>query len=153
MNFFLKHLQAFTSQKGEVIMSFKKITVSFVALVIALLTPLSLVSAAGYVWIWGGKVHYSSSLNAYITPVDSAHASEYIQVCNPTDYTQTFYIKDYDPDSADEYLTSTSETLYPHTCSVHWIRLLEDGSNGKAEIYIQAKSNSNGYNDVYAIYD
>ncbi|MXQ55345.1 hypothetical protein [Shimazuella alba] len=136
-------------------MSFKKITVPFLAFLFALLTPFSLVFAdsAGWQLLWSGQVHYNSTLNAYITPVDSAHASEYIRVCNPTGSTQNFYIKDYDPDSSDEYLTSGYESLSPYSCDSYWIRFLEDGTNGQAEIYLQTTNKSSGYNDQYKIYD
>ncbi|SHE88038.1 hypothetical protein SAMN05444392_104104 [Seinonella peptonophila] len=129
-------------------MNLKKIFVPFLSLLFALVIPFSSVFAdsAGWQVLTSEKVHYNKTLDSYITGVDNAHASGYIKVCNWSDGGRYFYIKEYDPDKADNWITYAY--LGKNGCNSWNIQDYVDGSNKKAEIYIQT-SNSNSWFIIY----
>ncbi|SHF20168.1 hypothetical protein SAMN05444392_11052 [Seinonella peptonophila] len=126
-------------------MGFKKITVLFFGLLFALLVVPFSSAFADTTLLWSGGVTYNSDLDAYITPVDSAHASGTIQVCNTSSFGRWFYIKDHDPDGSDEYLYDTMSYLSPGYCGLYYIQNLVDGTNGKAEIYLQTSNSGSSF--------
>jgi hypothetical protein len=102
-------------------------------------------ASAGTILLWSGGVTYNSALDAYITPFDSAHASATIQVCNTSSLGRWFYIKDHDPDGSDEFLYDTMSYLSPGYCGLYYIQNLVDGTNGKAEIYLQTSNSGSSF--------
>jgi hypothetical protein len=93
-------------------------------------------------------VHWNSTLGAYITGVNNAQASGYVKVCNKGSSKVFYNVKEYDEGSnQDEVITYDS--LYPGDCRSYDISGFVDGSNGKAEIYLQTSTKG----AKFALYD
>jgi hypothetical protein len=133
-------------------MSLKKTVTTFFVSLFVLVLPLSSVFADSAGWqtlTYWEKVHWNSTLDYYITNVDGAHASGYVKVCNNSSGGRYFYIKDYDPDNADDHFTYAY--LSSGACDSWDLTSMSgiiDGANNQAEIYIQT-SNGNSYFSIY----
>ncbi|MCH5583712.1 hypothetical protein MK805_01840 [Shimazuella sp. AN120528] len=136
-------------------MNLKKIAVPFLGSLFALVLPLSsaFADSAGWQLKTWEQVHYNSTLDYYITGVDNAHVSGNVLICLRSGGEAYFYVKEYDPDNADDFVTYTYLTPTSSTnstaCKMIDISSYQDGSNNQAEIYVQTTNK----NAVFAIYD
>ncbi len=138
-------------------MNFKKTIIPFLASLFALAVPFSSAFADSAGWqgtnVWQQRVHWNDTLNYYITDVGGAPVSGNVLICLRNGGETYFYVKEYDPDNADDYVTYTHLNPTSYTDSSHCkmldISAYTDGDNHQAEIYVQTKNS----NAIFSIYD
>jgi hypothetical protein len=136
-------------------MSLKKTILPFLISIFTLLLPVSsaFADSAGWQRLTWESTHWNSTLNAWITGVDNAHASGYVRICNELTSEgngRLITIKEYDPDNADDVI-ATNRYLEPNTCLSYYIQPWVDGTNAQAEIYVQLSNN--GAYSAFSIWD
>lgn len=136
-------------------MKLKKIVTTFFVSLLTLLIPVSSVFADSPGWqlLTWESTHWNSTLNAWITGVNNAHASGNVRICNELSKTsynsRLFTIKEYDPDNADDVVAS-NKYLKPGECLSMSITSWVDGTNKQAEIYVQT---NDGRYSSFSIWD
>jgi hypothetical protein len=133
----------------------KKAVLPFLISIFTLLLPVSsaFADSAGWQRLTWESTHWNSTLNAWITGVNNAHASGYVRICNELTSGgsgRLITIKEYDPDNADDVI-ATNKYLEPQQCLSHYIQPWVDGDNNKAEIYVQLTNN--GSYSAFSIWD
>jgi hypothetical protein len=136
-------------------MSLKKTILPFFISIFTLLLPISsaFADSAGWQRLTWESTHWNSTLNAWITGVDNAHASGYVRICNELSTSgsgRLITIKEYDPDNADDVI-ATNKYLEPKQCLSYNIQSWVDGTNAQAEIYVQLTNN--GSYSAFSIWD
>jgi hypothetical protein len=155
--YFAYFLLTLTSIEEEDRMNLKKTVIPFLVSLFTLVLPFSSVFADSAGWqatnVWQQRVHWNSTLDYYITNVDDAPVSGNVLVCLRSGGGTYFYVKEYDPDNKDDHITYAylEPTDYTNStrCKMVDISSSQDGSNNKAEIYVQTLNS----NAVFSIYD
>ncbi|CAM5371156.1 hypothetical protein GCM10010261_11840 [Streptomyces pilosus] len=108
-------------------------------------------SAADWDYLGNSYFQWNSTSGSYLTKKFQS-AGGYFKIC--TTYgtpTATYTIWEHDPDNADDWVGSY--TLGSEACATHYVQSFVDGTNKRAELYVETKNGTVGANDYIEFYD